>query len=761
MTEDPKESSWVVPYALVHLILSAITNFIYRITVRGREQVPAKGPALLVSNHLSMVDGFLVGVSVSRPVRFIMWRPYYEAKVFHWLFRSMKAIPISEKDSPKGILRSLLVARKALEDGEMVCIFAEGEISRIGNLLEFKKGFEVILKGLDVPVIPVHLDRVWGSIFSFEHGKVLWKRPRKIPYSVTLTFGTPVSGPINAESVRQAVLDLSVEAFQLRLEDMQSLPLEFVKRAKRQPSALAVADSSQRQLSFGRLAAASKVLSEILQTKMRRSGSTVGILLPPSVGGAMANVAVSLLGKIPVNLNYTAGSPAIAHAMQKAQITHVLTSRKVLEKTGLDLKGDVVYVEDLVKELSKVRVIKERALFSLLPLSVLLKRYSLNVVLPPPGGPSFQETAAIMFSSGSTGIPKGVVLSHANVLSNILGLMQVFDLGKKDRMLGVLPFFHSFGFTATLWYPLVAGFSAIYHVNPLDAKMIGELSARHHVSVLLATPTFLSAYTRRCTPAQFKSLRYVITGAERLPESTAKAFTDKFGKTPLEGYGCTELSPVAAVNVPNVSMGEINQVGTKSGKIGHPIPGVSVRVVDPVTFQPLPQGVQGLLLVKGPNVMKGYLDDPEKTAEVMRDGWYVTGDIARVDPDGFVELVDRLSRFSKIGGEMVPHILIEEKLHQFAGGGEPSLVVTSAPDEKRGEQLVVLHIPLSLPLDEVYRRLQASDLPKLWIPSRDRFFEIPVIPLLGTGKIDLVAIKQTAARLLDGNVIKNANDQNA
>ncbi len=562
--------SWAMPYALVHLILSAITNLIYRIRVRGLEHVPVNGPALLVSNHLSMMDGFLVGVSVPRPVRFIMWRPYYEAKAFHWLFKTMKAIPISEKDPPKGILKSLMVARKALEDGEVVCIFAEGEISRTGNLLEFKKGFEVILKGIEAPVIPVHLDRVWGSIFSFEHGKVLWKRPRQIPYPVTLTFGPPVARPINADSVRQAVLDLSVEAFRLRLEDRRSLPLEFVKRAKRQPSALAVADSSRAQLSFGRLAAASKVLSEILRSKAPRAGDNIGIVLPPSVGGAMANVAVSLLGKVPVNLNYTAGSPAVALAIQKAQITCILTSRKVLEKTGLELKGEILYVEDLVKELSKPRVVWERILFSILPLSLLLKRYTPSGVVPAPGGASLQETAAIMFSSGSTGIPKGIVLSHANILSNILALMQVFDLGKSDRMLGVLPFFHSFGFTATLWYPLIGGFAAVYHVNPLDAKMVGELCDRHSVSVLLATPTFLSAYTRRCTPEQFKRLRYVITGAERLPESTAKAFEAKFGKTPLEGYGCTELSPVAAVNVPNVSMGEINQVGNKAGKIGHP-----------------------------------------------------------------------------------------------------------------------------------------------------------------------------------------------
>jgi acyl-[acyl-carrier-protein]-phospholipid O-acyltransferase/long-chain-fatty-acid--[acyl-carrier-protein] ligase len=312
----------------------------------------------------------------------------------------------------------------------------------------------------------------------------------------------------------------------------------------------------------------------------------------------------------------------------------------------------------------------------------------------------------------------------------------------------VLPFFHSFGFTATLWFPLISGFGALYHSNPLDAKTVGELAGKYRASLLVATPTFLMAYARKCTPEQFKRLRYVITGAERLRESIAQAFQEKFGKTPLEGYGCTELSPVATANVPNISMGEIQQVGRKAGMIGHPIPGVSVKIVDPDSFAPVPQGEKGLLLVKGPNVMQGYLEDPERTREVLRDGWYVTGDIARVDHDGFVQIVDRLSRFSKIGGEMVPHLLVEEKLHQLAGCTEPTFVVTAVPDEKRGEQLVVLYAqneqsaPLSL--NDLFRRLQESDLPKLWIPAKENFHAVDQLPYLGSGKLDLAKMRQIA-----------------
>lgn len=278
----------------------------------------------------------------------------------------------------------------------------------------------------------------------------------------------------------------------------------------------------------------------------------------------------------------------------------------------------------------------------------------------------------------------------------------------------------------------------------MDSKTIGELSARHRVSVLIATPTFLSAYTRKCTPEQFRSLRFVITGAERLREAIATAFQEKFGKTPMEGYGCTELSPVATANVRDVSMGEISQVGHKAGKIGHPLPGVSVRIVNPETFAPVRKDKPDSMLIKGPNVMKGYWQDPEKTKEVMRDGWYITGDIASIDNDGFVQITDRLSRFSKIGGEMVPHVMVEEKLHQVAGRTEPTFVVSAAPEEK-GEQLVVLYANYE-DLNELWEKLNQSELPKLWIPAKDRFYRVESLPYLGTGKLDLMAVRQLAKR---------------
>jgi acyl-[acyl-carrier-protein]-phospholipid O-acyltransferase/long-chain-fatty-acid--[acyl-carrier-protein] ligase len=364
------------------------------------------------------------------------------------------------------------------------------------------------------------------------------------------------------------------------------------------------------------------------------------------------------------------------------------------------------------------------------------------------------DLATIIFSSGSTGEPKGVMLSHYNIGSNIEQMEQVFSLDAKDRILGVLPFFHSFGFTGTLCLPAVIGVGAVYYPNPLDARAIGPLVCDYKATFLLATPTFLQLYIRGCEPEQFGSLRVVAVGAEKLPDRLAAAFEERFGIRPFEAYGCTECSPAVAVNTHDFRSAGFRQVGVKRGKIGHPLPGLCARIVDPGTGQPMPLGQPGLLQVRGPNVMQGYLGLPDKTAEVLRDGWYVTGDIAALDEDGFLQITDRLSRFSKIGGEMVPHIRVEEKLHELAGAAEQTFVVAAVPDEKKGERLVVLHKLSEAAWNELSSRLPQLDLPNLWKPRPDQFFRVDALPMLGTGKLDLRKIRDLAAHFSQATACK-------
>lgn len=724
-----------LPEAFVRCVNWILMHTVYRVTVRGRERIPAQGGALLVCNHASFVDPSLLLGALERPVRFLMFRPIYERKFIHWFAKTMKAIPVSPHDSPEQIANSLKEAQQRLSSGELVCIFAEGSITRTGNMLPFRRGFERIAQGLSTPIIPVHIDRVWGSIFSFTNGKFLWKLPKRLPYPITISFGDPMPSTAKAHEVREAVQRLSSDAFLLRSADNAVLQRQFIREVRHHPFRPCIADSSGKRLNFGATAIAACALARVLRRKYPNQ-RTIGIMLPPSVGGALANIATLLSGRVPVNLNYTAGQESILSACRQARLETVISSRRFLEKLENHSIRGVVDLESLLPEISTADKLSGFIDAFFKPLPWLARSAGWH-------DQSLSDLATVIFSSGSTAEPKGVMLSHGNISSNIQSLYDLFQTTRHDCILGVLPFFHSFGFTATLWFPLLAGTSVVYHYNPLDTSKIGEIVRSRRASILMATPTFLAAYTRKCSREDFSSLRLVIVGAEKLKESVATAFEEKFGIPPLEGYGCTELSPVAVLNVPNFESGRLKQLGQKPGKVGHPIPGVVARVVDIESGRPLPSDKEGLLLVRGPNVMLGYLNNPQKTAEVIQDGWYITGDIASVDKDGFVAITDRLSRFSKIGGEMVPHVKIEEEIHAALGATEQVCVVTSVPDEKRGERLVVL-CAKEVDAQIVAAKLSERGMPNLWIPKREYFATIEEIPLLGSGKIDLRAIRELA-----------------
>jgi len=311
----------------------------------------------------------------------------------------------------------------------------------------------------------------------------------------------------------------------------------------------------------------------------------------------------------------------------------------------------------------------------------------------------------------------------------------------------VLPFFHSFGLTGTLWTVLTLEPKAVYHFTPLDARTIGRLCQRHRVTVILTAPTFLRLYLRRIEKEQLQSVNLVVVSAERMPLELARAFREKFDVEPVEAYGATELSPLAATNVPDERLLEAGPRRMKEGTVGRPAPGTRAKVVDLDTGVERGVDEEGMLLIAGPNVMLGYLNRPEKTAEVMRDGWYVTGDIARIDAEGFIKITDRASRFSKIGGEMVPHLKVEESLRQAIGADDEDelrVVVTAIPDAERGERLIVIHKALGSSVDTIVERLSAMKIPNLWIPSRDSFLQVAEIPLLAAGKMDLKSIKKLA-----------------
>jgi acyl-[acyl-carrier-protein]-phospholipid O-acyltransferase / long-chain-fatty-acid--[acyl-carrier-protein] ligase len=508
-----------------------------------------------------------------------------------------------------------------------------------------------------------------------------------------------------------------------------TLGSRFLSQAKRRWSSICVADSTGRELTFGRTLAGALLLARAIR-RHALDQTNIGLLLPASVGGALANIAASFAGKVPVNLNFTAGHDAMAAAVERCGITTIVTSRAFVAKGGIETLRGMIYIEDLLAATSAPARAAMLAATRLLPAAAIERLF-----LAPADSSAL---ATIIFSSGSTGVPKGVMLTHANLVSNIEAANQVFHLQPNDVMLGVLPFFHSFGFTATLWLPLCIGCAAAYHPNPTDAKTIGELAACYRATILVSTPTFCSAYVRKVQPEQFAHLRLAIVGAERLREPIATAFREKFGVDLLEGYGCTEMAPVVAVNADGPARG-----GRRRGSVGRPLPGIDAMVVDTESGAGPIVGRDGLLLVRGPNQMAGYLGEPELTRAATRNGWYVTGDIAVIDEDGFIHITDRLSRFSKIAGEMVPHMKIEEELQALLH--EPhSCVVTAVPDAAKGERLIALHTDPDLTAQAIWDGLSASSMPRLWIPKRDDIRFVESIPTLGTGKTDLRAVRTLA-----------------
>jgi acyl-[acyl-carrier-protein]-phospholipid O-acyltransferase/long-chain-fatty-acid--[acyl-carrier-protein] ligase len=726
---------------ILRVIVWLLIHIVYRLRVIGRENFPRTGGALLVSNHMSLVDALLLMSASRRPVRFLIFKDIYDQPYINPFAKMVRAIPISSQLRPRDMIHSLRAATEAIRNGEIVCIFAEGQITRIGQLLPFRRGMERIMKGAEkdgigAPVIPVHLDGVWGSIFSYERGRFLWKLPHRIPYPITVSFGKPMASTATSFEVRAAVQELQTEAFRYHRERMHTLPESLIRTAHHYPFRFAMGDKRRPRMKWSGTLLSAIFLARRLRTTWEGQ-VMVGILLPPSVPGALVNFAAAISGKIPVNLNYTASNEVLASCAEQCNLQTVITTKLLLEKIPLQVPGQKI----LLEEIAAAPGLGERLIALLM---WFLPGKVLERVLSGGKTKTLDDLATIIFSSGSTGEPKGVMLTHYNIASNIEQMGQTFMLAKGDVLLGVLPFFHSFGFTVTLWLPAFLAVGVAFHPSPIDLVAVSEMVRDYRVTFLLSTPTFLQQYTRRCLPEDFGSLQFVVVGAEKLPDALALAFEDRFGIRPLEGYGATECSPVIAVNTRDYRAPGFRQVGGKRGHIGHPLPGISVRIVDPETRARLPVDTPGLLLVRGPNVMKGYLGQPEKTAEVLQDGWYTTGDIAAEDEDGFLTITDRLSRFSKIGGEMVPHIKIEEKLHQLAEAPEKSFVVTGVPDGRKGERLVVLHTLTPEEVKPVIEKLGNSDLPNLWIPRANQFFQIDDLPHLGSGKLDLRRVNEIA-----------------
>ncbi|MDA1200691.1 MAG: AMP-binding protein [Planctomycetota bacterium] len=490
-----------------------------------------------------------------------------------------------------------------------------------------------------------------------------------------------------------------------------------------------------------RILVARRVLDRVLAPDEKR----VGVLLPPTAGAAIVNAALSLSGRGAVNLNYTSAQPILDVCMERAGLKHVISSPLFLARVKLAVGDRLLDAGELKQRATVLDKVQGFLQATVVPVPLLERALGLHRLRP-------EDPLTVIFTSGSTGDPKGVVLSEENVCSNVRAIDQLLHLSPADVALGVLPFFHSYGYTTTLWTPLVLDPAVVYHTDPRDAQVVGRLAREYHATILMATPTFLRIYVRRTPAEDFASLEAVFGAAEKLPKEVSNAFEEKFGVRPSEAYGATELSPLVAANVPPSRHVPGRPVDAREGTVGQPIAGSRAKITDREGERELPLGEEGLLWISGPNVMQGYLDRPDLTAGVVRDGWYCTGDIAKLDAEGFITITGRESRFSKIGGEMVPHLSVEEAVNEALGAadGELLAVVTAVPDRAKGERLVVFHLPTEREPRGVVASLRERGLPNLWIPSPECFCEIAEIPVLGTGKLDLRRLTELAGERFGG-----------
>ncbi len=720
----------IFPELIERFVLWTFITTTSRLTVTGSVAPRKRAPVLIVSNHVSRFDALLIALACKRRVIPIVRERACGSLFMRLLHKLSGAVIVREKGGKRSLASALAAAKEALSAGSAVCVFPEGDITRTGTLHRFDDAYLKIAADSGAQIVPVYIDIPAASLFFCI--KNLLSRRR-----ASVIFGKAMSAMSGAREVRQAVSLLGSKAFKARIRRHPLLHLAFIHTAKRRFFKPFISDSLGFSLTYGKVLAAAMTFGEKLSANLKPDEKLVGIMMPTSCIASILNLSVLMSGRTPVNLNYTVSMDSIGACVTKCGIKTIYTSAKLLEKLNIKKRREMVFVEELFKEIGTKDKLKGFLKALITPESTLRKKYERGA---KPG-----DLATVIFSSGSTGEPKGIMLTHNNIISNIEAVAQVIRLNKDDAICGILPMFHSFGFTVTLMLPAVLGLRAAYHPNPMDPANVGKVCEDNGCTILTATPTFLATYTKKCAKRNFASLRYVITGAEKLKSSVAAAFEKKFGIAPYEGYGCTELSPVVSLNVPDVRLGGgLWQRGAKSGSIGKPLPGVTVKIMDVDTGGELAIGRAGALWVKGANVMKGYLNEPAMTADVIANGWYNTGDIASIDGDGFITITDRLSRFSKIAGEMVPHLRIEDAIHEVIRKDAPVCIVTSVPDAKRGERLVVLHTPMGMEIGELWERLNAMDLPKLWIPKRNAFREIGEIPVLASGKVALGKVKEMA-----------------
>ncbi len=717
----------LLPQELFKTSAAAILRVLFKVRLRDVENLQRVGDkAVIVANHVSYLDGLLLAAFLPGDLVFAV--DTAQAKKW-WVRIFLSMVEAFPMDPTNPMATKSLI--KEVAKGKRCVIFPEGRLTRTGALMKIYEGPGMIADKADAPIIPIRLDGVQHSRFTYLKGKL---RQRWFP-QITVTVLEPrefhgdegLSGRQRRKNIAQKLYDVMSGMMFATSDTPQTLFDAFLdaRYAHGRKSEI-LCDVEQKPFTYDGLLTASLAVGRALE-KRTPVEIPIGLLLPNTVGSVITLLGLTATGRIPAMLNFTAGPAAIKAALQAADIKQVVTSRRFIElgkltalEEALAAQVELIYLEDIRDQMTTF----DR-------LSALIRRPFAGA-LHRRRGISPDDTAVILFTSGSEGLPKGVALSHRNIVSNCRQVASVLDFNPVDKVFNPLPLFHSFGLTGGLILPLLSGVPSFLYPSPLHFKVIPEMIYHTNATILFATDTFLQAYAK-ANSYDFYSLRYVFAGAERVKDETRRLWSERFGLRILEGYGATECAPVLAVNTP---------MHFKPGTVGRLLPGIEPRLEE---VPGLEDPDAGRLFVRGPNIMRGYLKaDKPAVLQPLETGWYDTGDICKLDEDGFVTISGRAKRFAKIGGEMVSLTAIEALAAEL--WPDEQHVATALPDPKKGEQIVLLTTRQKPAASELQVHGKTRGWAELQLPKL--LHEISEIPLLGSGKTDYGAVADFAREKL-------------
>lgn len=708
-----------------------LVRFLYRFRAYNLEALKASGPVLLLPNHVSWWDWLLIGVCLDDDWRFVTSST---AAQMSWVHRR---IMINRRTFPVDMNSPYAVKRMAeyLQGGGRLVLFPEGRLSLSGSLMKLFDGTGFLLWKTKPRVITAYIRGAQRLPFSPNPGWKQWFPQLSVHFSDVLSPPEVQGQRAHAARARLTVWlrdQMMLQRFETEMQfGPPTLGEAMLEKAVERPGQVVLQDATLQKLTYRRMRIGARLLANRWRTLLAPGETRVGVLLPNVNATPVTLLSLWIAGKVPAILNYSTGPTIMTTCAHLAGLKQIITSKAFVERAHLDLKPlesagiKFLYLEDV-----RLGISSEQKF-----LAMLRDRMEL-VPTVLPAEPT--DTAVVLFTSGSEGIPKGVELTHWNILSNIRQMLSVIDLMETDRFFNALPLFHSFGLTIGTLLPLVQGVYAFLYPSPLHYRVVPAALYNLDCTVFFGTNTFLSGYARKADPFDFRSLRYLFAGAEKVQESTATLWMSKFGVRILEGYGATECSPCLSVNVP---------LSPRYGSAGRFLPGIEWKLerVEGIDGENRTDGASseaavGRLFVKGPNVMHGYLNPEANERFQALGGWYDTGDIARVDADGFVFILGRLKRFAKISGEMVSLTAIEEALSgafpQY--GAKATLAVVSRPDAVKGERLIAVTNEARIALDQIREVIRARGLSNLSVPRELKV--VNHLPLLGTGKIDYLAL---------------------